>query len=102
MPYLNKPKKVKNTSIKRSERNEIYQTSKWKQLRLSKLQQQPLCEICQSKGITKLAVDVHHIVSFMSTNDYLQRLHLAFDPDNLMSLCKECHQEIHNSVTPFK
>ena len=42
------------------------------------------------------AVDVHHIISFMTTNDPLKRKWLAFDSSNLMSLCKECHQKIHN------
>lgn len=42
------------------------------------------------------AEDVHHIVSFMSTADPSKRLALAYDYDNLMSLCKVCHQRIHN------
>ena len=43
------------------------------------------------------SVDVHHITSFMSTTDHLKRIYLAYNPDNLMSLCKECHQKVHNS-----
>lgn len=42
------------------------------------------------------AEDIHHIVSFMSTNDSVERKRLAYDYDNLMSLCKQCHQNIHN------
>ena len=33
---------------------------------------------------------------FMSTNDSVERKRLAYDYDNLMSLCKQCHQNIHN------
>ena len=41
------------------------------------------------------AEDVHHIVSFMTTNDPLQRKSLAYDYDNLMSLCKQMPSEIY-------
>ncbi|EEF91931.1 hypothetical protein BACCELL_00400 [Bacteroides cellulosilyticus DSM 14838] len=44
------------------------------------------------------AEDIHHIISFMSTDDPQQRLFLAYDYDNLMSLCKQCHQKIHNKL----
>lgn len=59
----------------------------------------PLCEICMrmEPQVIRPAEDVHHIVSFMSTNDPLKRNMLAFDYNNLQSLCKECHQRIHNS-----
>ncbi|MGJ1015447.1 HNH endonuclease [Bacteroides salyersiae] len=43
------------------------------------------------------AEDIHHIVSFMSVDNPDQRIFLAYDFDNLMSLCKKCHQNIHNS-----
>lgn len=96
MPYLKKPQKLQTKSVKREERNEIYISSRWRKLRLAHLQQYPLCELCQKEGKVVPAVDVHHIISFMSTNDHLKRKCLAYNPDNLMSLCKECHQKIHN------
>ena len=43
MPYLKKPEKIKQTSIKREERNEVYTSTRWKKLRLSYLQNHPLC-----------------------------------------------------------
>lgn len=73
----------------------VYNTARWKRLRLVKLRDNPLCEICEKKGITKMADDVHHIQSFMSVDDPEARKALAFDYDNLMSLCDECHSEIH-------
>nr|DAF12565.1 MAG TPA: HNH endonuclease [Caudoviricetes sp.] len=97
MPYLKKPERIKQTSIKREERNEVYTSTKWRKLRLAHLQLHPLCELCQKEGKVVPAVDVHHITSFMSTNDHLKRIYLAYDPNNLMSLCKECHQKVHNS-----
>ena len=99
MPWINKPIKKNNINISdnRKERQKIYQTSNWKKLRLAQITNHPLCQICLDKGIIKAAVDVHHIISFMTTNDLLKRNELAFNPDNLLSLCKECHQMIHNT-----
>ncbi|WP_370567588.1 HNH endonuclease [Dysgonomonas sp. Marseille-P4677] len=34
--------------------------------------------------------------SFMSTDDPEERMRLAFDYENLQSLCKKCHQKKHN------
>ena len=96
MPYLKKPAKQKNRHINREDRRKIYDTSQWRKLRSAYLQQHPLCELCQREDKVVPAVDVHHIISFMSTNDHLKRKCIAYNPDNLMSLCKECHQKIHN------
>lgn len=73
----------------------VYNTARWKRLRLVKLRNNPLCEVCEKKGITKMADDVHHIQSFMSVDNPGARKALAFDYDNLMSLCDECHSDIH-------
>lgn len=97
MPTINKPKKTrKNENTLRQERMEIYNTSRWRELRLVKLMRNPLCEMCLKDGRVTPTEDVHHIVSFMSVYDHQQRLTLAFDFDNLMSLCKKCHQKVHN------
>jgi 5-methylcytosine-specific restriction protein A len=57
----------------------------------------PLCERCQSKGKITPAIDIHHRISFMTVEDDLLKMKaIAFDYDNLESLCKECHQKEHN------
>ena len=56
----------------------------------------PLCEVCLAKDIITPAIDIHHIDSFMNYEG-LKRLDKAFNYDNLQSLCKECHQRLHNS-----
>ena len=98
MPSIYKPKKqpIKRTDSYNAERRKVYQSQRWRMLRLTKLVDAPLCEMYMKKGIVKEAVDVHHITSFMSTDDEVMRKALAYDYDNLMSLCKECHQLIHN------
>jgi len=95
MPYLKKPKKQPVISFKEEERKKIYCTTRWRNLRKAHLLKHPLCELCEKQGKIVPAIDVHHIISFMTTNDPLKRLKLAFDPDNLMSVCKECHQKLH-------
>jgi 5-methylcytosine-specific restriction enzyme A len=96
MPTLNKPKKQTTKSNNTKERQAIYSTSKWRKLRLAKLVTSPLCEMCLAKDIIKVGEDIHHIDSFMNYEG-LKRLDKAFNYDNLQSLCKECHQRLHNT-----
>lgn len=97
MPYLKKkarPRSRESEDIKRKERQKVYSSKKWKLMRLAYIDQHPLCEICQQKGIISPAVDVHHRISFTDFEG-LQRLEMAYNPQNLMALCKECHTNIH-------
>lgn len=97
MPTINRPKKTrKNENTLRCERMEIYNTARWRDLRVAKFRANPLCENCLEEGRVSPTEDIHHIVSFMSVYDRNQRLRLAFDYDNLLALCKKCHQKIHN------
>ena len=61
----------------------------------------PLCERCEKAGKVVPAEDCHHIISFMTGKTLLDKKALAFDPNNLESLCKECHQKEHNKGTSF-
>lgn len=100
MPTIYKPKKVTNNQAfyqqRRRERQKIYNTSTWQKLRQNYLSQHPLCEECLKKGIIRSAKDIHHIISFMSTDDMCEREILAFDSSNLQALCRTCHCEKHN------
>ena len=79
-------------NLQRKERIKIYNSQRWRRIRIAKLMETPLCEKCGSP-----AEDVHHIVSFMTTDDPMRRKFLAYDFSNLQSLCKQCHQHTHNS-----
>lgn len=96
MPTLQKPSKQRSRTFNREDRQKIYQSAKWQRLRKAKLMQNPLCEECLAKGIVKPAVDIHHIDSFMNYTGNM-RLQKAYDFNNLQSLCKECHSELHKS-----
>lgn len=98
MAWLNIPPKKKNSSRRittnRKARNEIYQTNKWKILRDNYIKKNPCCECCKVLGKTTAATDIHHKVSFLTENGD-KRYELAFDWDNLMSLCREHHNFLH-------
>ncbi len=98
MPTIYKPKKAKKKEKKlyEEERRKIYKSTRWRKLRALKIAEQPLCEMCLKEGKTTIAEDVHHIESFMSTDDKVLRIALAYDYENLMSICKMHHQMIHN------
>lgn len=56
----------------------------------------PLCEVCLANDIITVGEDIHHIISFLSTDDSDKRSNLAYDYNNLQTVCKTCHQKIHN------
>jgi 5-methylcytosine-specific restriction endonuclease McrA len=62
----------------------LYKSHKWRLLRDEKLKANPECELCGKK-----AVDVHHRVPVKAGGKF-------FDIDNLISLCRGCHNEIHS------
>lgn len=98
MPWLKKPQKQYKKSIPDEDRNEIYRSSKWKKLRQSKLMESPLCEICLARGIVKPCEDIHHKISFTNFTGS-KRLQYAYDYNNLLSVCKQCHAFLHRNGT---
>lgn len=62
----------------------FYQSTAWRKLRVVKLEQQPLCEECLSKGIHTTAKVADHIVP-------INRGGAALNIENLQSLCDRCH-----------
>lgn len=73
----------------------LMNSKEWKQVRIAKLTAQPLCESCARKGYVRGASVVHHIREVESGKTELECRTLCFTMSNLMSLCKECHKEIH-------
>ena len=61
---------------------------KWQEVRDLYIKENPLCEDCRDKGITKMANIVHHIVE-------LTRGGAKYAFGNLKSLCTACHNNIH-------
>ncbi len=65
-----------------------YNTRQWRKVRKMKLNEYPLCANCEVVGLTVTADMVHHI------KPVSEHPELAFDIDNLMSLCNQCHNSI--------
>ena len=84
----------------------IYNSKEWKQLREAKLTAQPLCEMCQEegrkqgvkRGYVRSATCVHHIVPIETATSMDEMRQLAFDWNNLQSLCRPCHNKLHNDA----
>ena len=62
----------------------VYDLRVWKQVRIAQLVREPMCRHCALRGIHRPATDVDHIVRIADGGDW-------FDPENLQSLCHECH-----------
>ena len=98
MPTINKQKKKRTfeDTEARKKRKKVYDTARWRKLRAWKFALNPLCEMCEKEGKATPAEDIHHIVSFTGAESPEKINALAFDIDNLMSLCKRHHQLMHN------
>ena len=72
-------------------------SKEWRQLRAIKLAQDPYCEECQAHGIYRLASVVHHKIEVESGLTPADCKRLAFDLNNLESVCPQCHREIHKN-----
>lgn len=98
MPTINKPKRKNygNDKAAYKKRQKVYQSKMWKDLRLAKLMEQPLCYVCELEGKTRLADDLHHLVTFTRTTDENEMNALAYDSNNIVPLCKHHHWAIHN------
>lgn len=76
----------------------LINAARWKRLRISKLQAEPLCQCCKESGKITPATEVHHITPVESVNTFNQMEQLMYSFDNLMSICHECHKNIHTEM----
>ena len=76
---------------KRNFLRHIYNNKKWKSLRNEYIAEHPLCECCGEP-----AMQVHHIKRFSTGRNKKEIEKLAYDKNNLMSLCKHCHISKHS------
>jgi 5-methylcytosine-specific restriction protein A len=107
MPTINKPqKKPYKRHITKDQYNHssavYYNNHRWKNLRNWYISNHPLCIDCMANGISTPAEHVHHLIPFMSGTTDNERWQLLLDPDNLVSLCKDCHHKRHNIMRAEK
>lgn len=88
LPNKSKRGSKKNNDIHAA----VYNTYRWKRLRLNYLSIHPICECCDNA----LAIDVHHIKEISKGSSIEEYKLIGYDENNLMALCKECHKAKHN------
>lgn len=75
----------------------FYNSPAWKSTRVSYMKKAGgLCERCLKKGLYTPAEIVHHIVWLNEQNVHDPKIALGFD--NLMAVCRQCHEEIHHDA----
>lgn len=67
----------------------FYASTAWRKLRAHKLRTDPLCSACEACGLLVPATHVHH------KQERRDSPALAFELDNLESLCASCHSRLH-------
>lgn len=76
----------------------VIRTAKWRRLRGEWLSKHPLCEECKKVGRSRLAELVHHREPVETGYSLAEMQVLAYSPDNLESVCRECHTALHNAM----
>ena len=94
-PQCPKCKKVSNktydTSMRAKDRSKIYNSKRWKEVRVKAMVRDScMCGPCKKEGVDTIATEVHHIKELKDRPD------LAFDLDNLESICHACHMKNHH------
>ena len=91
-PQCPKCKKVSNktydTTMRSKDRAKIYNSKKWKDIRVKAMvRDEFMCVTCRKNDIDTEAEEVDHIIELQDRPD------LAYELDNLQSLCKPCHSK---------
>lgn len=87
----------KSSSKYHEKYNSFYQTKRWKILRAQKFYDaNGLCEMCYQQNVIRKGKEVHHIVPI--EQDWSKR----YDYDNLMLLCPDHHNEVHQRINEFE
>jgi 5-methylcytosine-specific restriction enzyme A len=74
----------KQQQFDRKVKNPLYHTRRWRNLRALMLKENPLCVLCEAKGVISVAKVVDHMVRYQPGDDF-------FNKDNLQGLCAKCH-----------
>lgn len=74
----------------------FYKSRTWQRVRKYVWQRDNgLCQDCLKKGLITLGKEVHHIVEL--TEDNISDASISLGVDNLITLCKSCHESRHNA-----
>ena len=72
----------------------FYKSKKWQKVRAYVWgRDKGLCQRCLRNGIIKAGDTVHHIIEISPEN--IKDEAIALNPDNLETLCRDCHAAVH-------
>jgi len=100
MPTINLGKRKRDSvpTKRKQEYQEIYQDKRWLKLRNHKRRVDPLCERCEKMNHVTPMKEVHHKKPFQEGRTKAEIEDLAFDWDNLESVCEVCHEARHKEL----
>ena len=101
MPTINLKKKKREKTLNKFHFQSIYNTPRWKKLRAAKVAENPLCEVCLAAGRVTPTDEVHHVIPLDFTMERIRLEELAYDWDNLKSVCVECHKHEHMLIHTY-
>ena len=77
----------------------FYKSKQWAEVREKVWQRdRGLCQRCLKNGVIKEANTIHHINPI--TPDNINDPEVTLNPDNLVTLCMDCHAAVHKGVEP--
>ncbi|KON69645.1 hypothetical protein AKG34_13410 [Peribacillus butanolivorans] len=88
--------KARHTIYDKIRRNKesanVYQSMRWRDVRHKvKARDMYMCLVCFNMPKVKSMHTVHHIIPV----DEDTNMEFVYSPDNLISVCRSCHQQIH-------
>jgi len=99
MPSINLGlKKQRDPTVNKKKYQFIYQDKRWRRIRNLKFKNDPLCERCLENNRVHATEEIHHIIPFQTGKTEEEVQFLAFNYDNLQSLCIDCHKIVENLI----
>lgn len=81
----------------KADRARFYGSTKWRNLRLAILERDHYeCQWCKAEG--RLTTQYDSILEVDHIKELETNPELAIDPDNLRTLCKDCHNKRHDRM----
>lgn len=106
MPSINRKHKIREKPTPYAHHTkasaQYYHNSLWTKLAQWYKKHHPFCERCEAMEKTTPATQVHHKIPFMKGITDEDKWKLLLDEDNLMSVCDQCHVDIHNEMNGRK
>ncbi len=87
-------------STRKSAKRKTYNSKTWRNIRTIRLNEDPLCYLCNLQGQIRPATVVDHIITFNEDTAGT----LGMDYNNTCSLCKVCHDRVtakENILYPY-